>query len=76
MKKFIYLILISFFLFGCSNLNSKLESAVSKEAGKKPTNTKTRSKTKTQIFIWENVSIGKTNLIKNAIDKSVWQFTN
>lgn len=69
MKKLIYLLFITIFFFGCSNLNNKLESAVSKEVGNKPTKNETVSKTKTQIILWENVKLNKSDLIKNTVDK-------
>ena len=68
MKKLMYFILIVTLFVSCSNLNSKLEDAITKEIGKEPVKNEAIDNT-TQIIIWENVSIEKQNSIKNSVDK-------
>jgi len=69
MKKVMLFIAIAIFV-SCSNLNSKLENSLSKEIGKEPTKNEIVNEAKTQIILWEDVSLGKTDLLKNLTDKN------
>jgi len=68
MKKTLLLLFVSL-LVSCSDLNNKLENAITKEIGKSPTQNELVSDTKVQIILWENVSTSKRGLIKNLVDK-------
>ena len=69
MKKLMLLLLFVGFFVGCSNLNNKLENSFTKEIGKKPTKNELKSNAKTQVILWENVDLGKTSILKNAVDR-------
>lgn len=62
------LLLLPFFILSCSNQVDKIISSVSSEAGS-PEQTKKFNEKQTYVK-WEKVSLGKSNTIKNALDKS------
>lgn len=68
MKKLMLFFVVVVFV-SCSNLNSKLENSLSKEIGKEPIQNELIKDTKTQIVLWEDVEMGKRDLIKNLVDK-------
>ena len=70
MKKFMFVVIIGLFCVSCSqNLNKKIEHEISKETGKKPTENKISEKE--YIYKWELVKVGKTDVIKNLLDKTI-----
>lgn len=70
MKKLMYLFLFSTIFISCSNLNDKLENALTKEIGKEPTKNELQTNEKTQTIIWKDVSDEKLIIIKNSVDKT------
>lgn len=69
MKKLLLFFLLILFLFSCSNMCDKAANTISSEIGK-PTNSK-EFKDKSKMYVWDGIELGKSDMLKNKIDKVV-----